>query len=123
MKQGDFVRKPNGYRFDGVVLAVFENTKGEQRVAAENGDGMIHIFDVKQLVVDPAARLDFDARRGTPPPTTPVCKACDDTHTSPISGHMCTSCPVPCRDCARGRVGPYCETTPCPCFCHYKKKR
>lgn len=121
MKQGDFVRKPKGYRFDGVVLAAFTNTTGGERVAVENGDGMIHIFDVKQLVVDDSARVDFDARRA--PPSPPVCTYCEDTHTSPISGHMCTSCPVPCQTCRAGGFGAYCETTPCACPCHDKKKR
>ena len=59
MKPGDLVRKVNGYRFEGIVLAVFPNLRCQIRVAVElvnkvdgfsmNGDGLIHIFDIKQL--------------------------------------------------------------------------
>jgi hypothetical protein len=46
---GDRVRKPKGYRFDAVVLSVFRNLSGEARVVAENGDGLLHIFNEGQL--------------------------------------------------------------------------
>jgi hypothetical protein len=46
---GQRVRKPNGYRFDSTVLAVFRNLSGEWRVVAENGDGLLHIFNESQL--------------------------------------------------------------------------
>lgn len=59
MKPGDLVIKKTGYRFEGIVLAVFPNLRGHIRVAVElvnkcnglpgNGDGMIHIFDIDQL--------------------------------------------------------------------------
>lgn len=49
----------------------------------------------------------------------PVCTHCDDTHLFPVSGFMCTYCPVPCRSCATsGGRGAFCATTPCPCACH-----
>jgi hypothetical protein len=46
---GQHVRKPKGYRFDATVLAVFRNLSGEWRVVAENGDGLLHIFNESQL--------------------------------------------------------------------------
>jgi len=47
---GDKVRKPVGYAFDGIVVSVFETTKGETRIVAElEGNGMLHIFSPKQL--------------------------------------------------------------------------
>lgn len=49
-KVGDRVRKPKGYAFDSIVIGVFENTKGETRIAAElEFNGMIHIFNESQL--------------------------------------------------------------------------
>ena len=49
----DSVKKITGYSFDGVVVAVFKNTKGENRAVAElvgkNGGGMLHIFSENQL--------------------------------------------------------------------------
>jgi len=49
MKKGDLVKKPKGYKFNSVILAVFKNTKGEVRVVAENKDGILHIFNTNQL--------------------------------------------------------------------------
>lgn len=50
IKVGDLVRKLKGYSFDGIVVAVFENTKGETRVVAElENNGMLHIFSPSQL--------------------------------------------------------------------------
>lgn len=47
---GDKIRKAKGYAFDGIVVAVFANTKGEVRVVAElEGNGMLHIFSESQL--------------------------------------------------------------------------
>lgn len=57
----------------------------------------------------------------------PVCSVCNDTHRVSFVDEdrgedrtwMCTSCPVPCRQCANGGGrGPFCEKTPCPCECH-----
>jgi hypothetical protein len=49
-KVGDKVRKPEGYSFDGIIVAIFENTKGQTRVVAElENNGMLHIFTEKQL--------------------------------------------------------------------------
>lgn len=49
-KIGDRIHKPEGYSFDGIVVSVFENTKGQTRVVAElEGNGMLHIFTEKQL--------------------------------------------------------------------------
>jgi len=56
MKKGDVVRKVKGYDFDGVVVAIFETTKGQTRIVAEHFDsqteessGMLHIFSETQL--------------------------------------------------------------------------
>ena len=47
---GDKVCKPKGYAFDGIVVSVFTNTKGEVRIVAElEGNGMLHIFSEGQL--------------------------------------------------------------------------
>jgi hypothetical protein len=50
LKLGDKVSKPKGYSFDGIIVSVFKNTKGEIRVVAElEGNGMLHIFSENQL--------------------------------------------------------------------------
>ena len=58
MKVGDKVRKIKGYQFEGIVVAVFQNSKGQVRVVVEHigsqteiSGGMLHIFNTKQLVV------------------------------------------------------------------------
>ena len=55
-KVGDVISKIKGYAFDGVVVSVFENTKGQIRIVAEHYDsqtkdsgGMLHIFSESQL--------------------------------------------------------------------------
>jgi hypothetical protein len=49
-KVGDKVFKPKGYKFPGIVVAVFQTTSGETRVVAELIDnGMLHIFSESQL--------------------------------------------------------------------------
>jgi hypothetical protein len=49
-KIGDKVCKPKGYAFDGIVVAVFNNTNGDVRIVAElEGNGMLHIFSESQL--------------------------------------------------------------------------
>lgn len=49
-KEGDKVYKPKGYTFDGIIVSVFKNTKGETRLVAElEGNGMLHIFSESQL--------------------------------------------------------------------------
>lgn len=49
-KTGDKVCKPSGYAFDGAVVSVFTNTKGEVRLVVElDYNGMLHIFSEKQL--------------------------------------------------------------------------
>lgn len=49
-KRRDKVCKPKGYAFDGIVVSVFTNTKGEVRIVAElEGNGMLHIFSESQL--------------------------------------------------------------------------
>ena len=48
-KTGDKVCKPSGYAFDGTVVSVFTNTKGEVRLVVElDYNGMLHIFSEKQ---------------------------------------------------------------------------
>jgi len=47
---GDKVHKPKGYKFPGIVVAIFQTTSGETRVVAEMIDnGMLHIFNESQL--------------------------------------------------------------------------
>lgn len=50
---GDKVRKVKGYQYPGVVVAVFTNTKGEDRYVIEctvsEVAGMLHIFNRDQL--------------------------------------------------------------------------
>jgi hypothetical protein len=49
-KIGDKVCKPKGYAFNGIVVAVFNNTNGDVRIVAElEGNGMLHIFSESQL--------------------------------------------------------------------------
>lgn len=49
-KIGDKVRKIKGYAFDGIIVSVFNNTKGETRLVAElENNGMLHIFNEDQL--------------------------------------------------------------------------
>jgi hypothetical protein len=49
-KVGDIIYKPKGYKFDGIVVAVFKSTAGEVRIVAELIDnGMLHIFSESQL--------------------------------------------------------------------------
>lgn len=58
MKIGDKVKKKKGYAFDGVIVAVFQNTKRQTRIVAEHlgsqteeSGGMLHIFNESQLMV------------------------------------------------------------------------
>lgn len=47
---GDKVYKPKGYLFEGTVVSVFKNTKGETRLVVEmEYNGMLHIFNESQL--------------------------------------------------------------------------
>lgn len=47
---GDRVYKPKGYKFPGIVVAVFQTTSGDTRIVAEMVDnGMLHIFNEGQL--------------------------------------------------------------------------
>jgi len=48
-KIGDKATKPNGYKFNCTIVAVFTNTKGEVRVVGEHEDGLLHIFNENQL--------------------------------------------------------------------------
>ena len=55
-KVGDEIRKTKGYAFDGVIVAVFENTKGQVRIVAEHygsqteeSGGLLHIFAASQI--------------------------------------------------------------------------
>lgn len=49
-KIGDKIKKNTGYAFDGIIVAIFQNTKGETRIVAElENNGMLHIFSPNQL--------------------------------------------------------------------------
>ena len=53
MKIGDHVNKIKGYSFPGIVVAVFETTKGEIRVVVEMDNfGLLHIFNESQLQIN-----------------------------------------------------------------------
>lgn len=46
------VRKTGGdYRFEGTVVAIIQKLSGAVRVVAENDDGLLFIFNPKQLEV------------------------------------------------------------------------
>lgn len=47
---GDKVQKTTGdYRFYGTVVSVFTKCSGAERLAVENADGMLFIFNHNQL--------------------------------------------------------------------------
>lgn len=47
---GEKVKKPKGYAFDGIIVSIFQTTKGETRIVAElENNGMLHIFNENQL--------------------------------------------------------------------------
>ncbi len=49
-KIGDKIKKPKGYAFDGIIVSIFQTTKGENRIVAElENNGMLHIFNENQL--------------------------------------------------------------------------
>ena len=49
-KVGDKVSKVGGdYRFDGVVVAVFEKLSGAVRLCVEDDRGVLHIYSEKNL--------------------------------------------------------------------------
>lgn len=48
--RGDHVIKDSGdYRFEGVVVSVFQKLSGQRRLVVENRDGMLFIFNESQL--------------------------------------------------------------------------
>lgn len=49
---GDHVIKDTGdYRYEGIVVVVFQKLSGQWRLVVENKDGMLFIFSEKQLRV------------------------------------------------------------------------
>jgi len=55
-KEGNRVVKRGGdYTFDGVVISRFTKRSGAVRYAVENDDGIVHIFNGKQLELKPEA--------------------------------------------------------------------
>ena len=48
-KIGDKVYKPNGYKFDAIIVSVFKTVSGSIRIVAENGEGLLHIFNENNL--------------------------------------------------------------------------
>jgi len=49
-KIGDKIKKPKGYEFNGIVVGIIYNTKGELKIVAElENNGMLHIFSPAQL--------------------------------------------------------------------------
>lgn len=55
MQVGDKVEKVSGYRWPGVVVAVFETTQGKLRIVVEctvpEVAGALHIYNPEQLQV------------------------------------------------------------------------
>ena len=58
MKIGDKITKSKGYAFEGEIVAIFKNTKGQVRIVAEHygsqtetSGGMLHIFSESQLEI------------------------------------------------------------------------
>ena len=55
MKVGDKVQKVKGYKWPGVVVAVFETLAGAQRVVVEctvaEVAGALHIYNIEQLEI------------------------------------------------------------------------
>lgn len=53
-KIGDKAFKPKGYKFPCTIVSIFETTSGEKRIVGEMDDnGMLHIFNGKQLEKNP----------------------------------------------------------------------
>ncbi len=53
-KVGDKVRKTSGdYKFSGTVVSVFAKKSGAVRYVVENDDGLLFIFNVSQLEIEP----------------------------------------------------------------------
>ena len=52
-KEGDKVNKVSGYKYPGIIVSVFTNTKGDIRYVVEcigeGVEGMLHIFNENQL--------------------------------------------------------------------------
>jgi hypothetical protein len=49
-KIGDKVYKPKGYKFPATIVSIFKTTGGDTRIVGEmNYNGMLHIFNEKQL--------------------------------------------------------------------------
>ena len=54
-KIGDQVEKTSGdYRFRGEVVSVFRKISGVERCVVENTDGMLFIFNERQLTLRPS---------------------------------------------------------------------
>jgi len=49
MKKGDKVKKTKGYKFEGTIVSVFKNSKGEKRYVVEHKWGWLMIFSGEQL--------------------------------------------------------------------------
>jgi hypothetical protein len=47
----DRVRKTSGYKFEGTIVSRFETLAGKARCVVDNGDGLLHIFNVDQLEI------------------------------------------------------------------------
>ena len=52
---GDHVLKKDGdYRFDGIVMAVFQKRNGRERYAVEDDRGVVLVFKASSLMLDEA---------------------------------------------------------------------
>lgn len=68
MKIGDYVEKVNGYKWPGVIVAMFTTTQGNHRIVVEctvpEVAGALHIYSHSDVVVVHAAssRMDWKDR-------------------------------------------------------------
>ena len=79
---GDFVKKKEGYRYEGIVVSIFDKLHGEVRCVVEctvNGcETMLHVFNMKNLEKCPlewsvGEEVSWNNRTGTV-----LCKWYDD---------------------------------------------
>lgn len=61
---GDPVRKVKGYRWPGVVVAVFQTLEGQTRIVVEctvpEVAGALHIFNPEQLEADQTTKFNWE---------------------------------------------------------------
>lgn len=89
MKAGDLVVKDGGdYTFGGTVVAVFQKLSGAWRIAVENPEGLVHIFNAGQLKSAYTTRVRRSVVDYTPHDRTGLgdtrCRPPEDLYGKPI---------------------------------------